>query len=122
MVAVDQVLDPALKAGGGIGRGSNRRSHANRSGGTGIDSFFDHLQLGLHGVERVFGSMRCASRIGQLDVRLLADLKQLRFNPDAVCGKDTNGRVDLYSDLRHSVLNLGMKAGICLPRRATSHG
>jgi len=78
---------------------SNRRLHADRSRRTGVDSFFDHLQFCFRGLERVFGSLRDAGRIDQLDIRLLADLKQLRFDSDTVCGQDTNRRVDLYGDL-----------------------
>ena len=80
---------------------SNRRSHADRSRRTGVDSFFDHQQFRLSGLERVFGSMRAAVRVGQLDIRRLANLKQLRFYSNAVCREDTSGRVDLYGDLRH---------------------
>src|SRR6202011_5184392 len=80
---------------------SNRRLHADRSRRTGVDSFFDHLQFSLSGLEGVFGSTRNAARVGQIDIRLLADLKQPRFDANADCGEDTSGRVDLYGDLRH---------------------
>ena len=63
---------------------SHSRLHADRSCRTGVDSFFDHLQFCFRGLERVFGSLRDASRIDQLDIRLLADLKQLRFDSDTV--------------------------------------
>src|SRR6185312_10172779 len=78
---------------------SNRRLHADRSRRTGVDSFFDHLQFCFGGLERVFGSVRDAGGIDQLDIGLLGNLKQLRFDSDTVCGQDTNGRVDLYGDL-----------------------
>lgn len=67
---------------------SNCRLHADRSRRTGVDRFLNDLQFRLSGIEGVFGSLRIAGRVDQLDMRLLADLKQLRFDSNAVCSKD----------------------------------
>ena len=79
----------------------HRQLHADRSRRTGVDSFFDHLHICVKSLERVFSSLKGAGSIGQLDVSLVADLKQLRMYTNTVGGQDTSGRVNLYGDLRH---------------------
>src|SRR5579872_6524113 len=56
--------------------GLHRQLHADRSRRAGVDSFFDHLHICVKSLERVFSSLDLAGRIGQLDVSLVADLKQ----------------------------------------------
>jgi hypothetical protein len=75
--------------------------HCNRTGWTGINSFFDHFNLLISCLKRVFPSLYVPAGIDHSTYGSEPYLKQLRFHSNAVGGQDARGGFNRYCYLRH---------------------